>query len=79
MALKGVETPRGDANTSREICFSGYMMTSLIIASFKINNLFKFYSFPVALDQIYFVLVLISTNHNARYLYPKKDISLTEC
>ena len=30
-----------------------------------IKNLFHFYSSPVALGQIYFVLVLISTNHNA--------------
>ena len=40
-----------------------------------INSLFHFYSFPVALGQINFVLVLISTNHNARYPYPKMDIS----
>ena len=42
-----------------------------------IKNLFYFYSSPVALGQIYFVLVLISTNHNARYLYPEMDISRT--
>ena len=42
-----------------------------------IKNLFHFYSSPVALGQIYYVLVLISTNHNARYLYPEIDISRT--
>ena len=42
-----------------------------------IKSLFNFYSFPVALSQIYFVLVLISTNHNARYLYLEMDISRT--
>ena len=42
-----------------------------------IKNLFHFYSSLVALGQIYFVLVLISTNHNARYLYPEMDISWT--
>ena len=36
-----------------------------------IKNLFHLYSSPVALGQIYFVLVLISTNHNARYPYPE--------
>ena len=39
--------------------------------------MFHFYSSPVALGQINFVLVLISTNHNARYLYSKMDISRT--
>ena len=43
----------------------------------EIKNLFNFYSFPVALGQTYFVLVLISTTHNARYLYPEMDISRT--
>ena len=43
----------------------------------EIKNLLNFYSFPVALGQIYFVLVLISTTHNARYLYPEMDISRT--
>ena len=33
----------------------------------------------IALAQIYFVLVLISTNDNARYLYPEMDISRTVC
>ena len=42
-----------------------------------IKNLFHFYSSPVALGQIYYVLVLISTNHNARYLDPEIDISRT--
>ena len=42
-----------------------------------IKNLFHFYSSPVALGQIYYVLVLISTDHNARYLYPEIDISRT--
>ena len=42
-----------------------------------IKNLFHFYSSPVALGQNYFVLVLISTNHNARNLYPEMDISWT--
>ena len=42
-----------------------------------IKNLFHFYSSPVALGQIYYVLVLISTNHNVRYLYPEIDISRT--
>ena len=41
----------------------------------EIKNLLNFYSFPVALGQIYFVLVLISTAHNARYLYTQKWIS----
>ena len=43
----------------------------------EIKNLFNFYSFPVALGQIYFVLVLMSTNHKAGYLYPEIDISRT--
>ena len=42
-----------------------------------IKNLFHFYSSPVALGQNYFVLVLISTNHIARNLYPEMDISWT--
>ena len=42
-----------------------------------IKNLFTFYSFPVALGQIYFGLVLILTNHNAPYLSPEMDISRT--
>ena len=42
-----------------------------------IKRLFHFYLSPAALDQINFVLVLISTNHNARYLYPEMDISRT--
>ena len=42
-----------------------------------IKNLFHFYSSPVALGQIYFDLVLVSINHNARYLYPEMDISRT--
>ena len=42
-----------------------------------IENLFHFCSSPVALGQICFVLVLISTNHNARYLYPEMDMSRT--
>ena len=41
------------------------------------QNWSPFYSFPVALGQICFVLVLISTNHNARYLYPEMDIART--
>ena len=41
----------------------------------EIKNLLNFYSFPVALGQIYFVLVLISTAHNAPYLYIQKWIS----
>ena len=40
-----------------------------------IKNLFHVYSSPAVLGQIYFVLVLISTNHNAQYLYPEMDIS----
>ena len=39
--------------------------------------MFHFYSSPVALGQINFVLVLISTNHKERYLYPEIDISRT--
>ena len=39
--------------------------------------MFHFNSSPVALGQINFVLVLISTNDNARYLYPEMDISRT--
>ena len=39
------------------------------------NFTFHVYSSPAALGQIYFVLVLISTNHNAQYLYPEMDIS----
>ena len=50
-------------------------IATLQAAAFK--NLFNLYSFPVALSQIYFVLVLISTNHNARYLYLEMDISWT--
>ena len=42
-----------------------------------IKNLFHFYSSPVALGQICFVLVLVSINNNARYLYPEMDISRT--
>ena len=42
-----------------------------------IKNVFNFYSFPVALGQIYFGLVLIPANHNARYLSPEMDISRT--
>ena len=42
-----------------------------------IKNFFHLYSSPVTLGQIYFVLVLISTNHNARYLYPEMIISPT--
>ena len=42
-----------------------------------VKKSFHFYSSPVALGQIYFVLVLISTNHNARYLYLEMDISRT--
>ena len=34
-------------------------------------SMFNFYSFPVSLGQSYFVLVLISTNHNARNRYPE--------
>ena len=43
-----------------------------------IKNLFHFYLSPVPRGQIYFVLVLISTNHNVRYLYPEMDISRTD-
>ena len=60
---------------------SYYLILFLPIAALQvaaIKNLFHFYSSPVALGQIYFVLVLISTNHNARYLYPEMDISRTE-
>ena len=64
------------------LCFraviSYYLILFRPIAALQvaaIKNLFHFYSSPVALGQIYFVLVLISTNHNARYLYPEMDIS----
>ena len=33
------------------------------------EKLFNFYSFPVSLSKVYFVLVLTSTNDNARNRY----------
>ena len=39
------------------------------------NDLHLKYSFPGSLAQIYSVLVLTSTNHNAQYMYPEMDIS----
>ena len=51
--------------------------TVVFLMHSEFKNLFHFYSSPVALGQICFVLVLISTNHNARYLYPEMDMSRT--
>ena len=39
------------------------------------NDLHLKYSFPGSLAEIYSVLVLTSTNHNAQYMYPEMDIS----
>ena len=36
-----------------------------------------FYSFPVSLGQVYFVLVLTSTNHKARNRYPEMVMART--
>ena len=36
-----------------------------------------FYSFPVSLGQVYFVLVLTSTNHKARNRYPEMVMAQT--
>ena len=49
-------------------------IAALQVAAIK---MFHFYSSPVPLGQINFVLVLLSTNHNGRYLYPEMDISRT--
>ena len=51
--------------------------TVVFLMHSEFKNLFYFYSSPVALGQICFVLVLISTNHNARYLYPEMDMYRT--
>ena len=48
-----------------EFCF-GRMPQMAVIK--KISSL---YSFPVFFGQVYFVLVLTSTNHNARNRYPE--------
>ena len=59
---------------------SYYLILFLPIAALHVvanKNLSHFYSSPVALGQICFVLVLISTNHNPQYLYPEMDISRT--
>ena len=65
---------------SFRVVISYYLILFRSIAALQvaaIKNLFHFYSSPVALGQNYFVLVLISTNHNARNLYPEMDISWT--
>ena len=51
--------------------------TVVFLMQSDFKNLFHFYSSAVALGQICFVLVLILTNHNARYLYPEMDLSWT--
>ena len=60
-------------------CAGDFILLTFVLADSRITikNLFHFYSSPVALGQIYFVLVLILTNHNTRYLYPEMEISQT--
>ena len=60
-------------------CAGDFVLLNFVLADSRITikNLFHFYSSPVALGQIYFVLVLILTNHNTRYLYPEMEISQT--
>lgn len=57
-----------------EFCF-GRLLHYKMAAIKKVLN---FYSFPVTLGQIYFVLVLTSTNHNARNWYPEMVMTRTD-
>ena len=43
-----------------------------------IKKVFSFYSCPVSLGQIYFVLVSTSANNNARNRYPEMDTARTK-
>ena len=42
------------------------------------KKIITFFSFPVPLGQICFVLVLISPNHKARNRYPEMDMARTD-
>ena len=52
--------------------------TVVFLMHSEFKNLFHFYSSLVALGKICFVLVLISTNDNASYLYQEMDMSRTD-
>ena len=56
---------------SFRVVFSIELSFGLFPQMAAIKKMFNFYLFPVSLGQVYFVLVLTSTNHRARNRHPE--------
>ena len=54
------------------LSFRAVLVLNFVLANYrkKTKKLFNFFLFLVCLGQVYFVLVLTSTNHKARNRYP---------